>query len=388
MRSGLLSLLVVLLAAAPAAAAPCRKTDEGPRASITQSGTYAERSARSSVTICLRRSGRTRVIRASIVRSPRGARGRYLSGAAASKTELAYVDARVGPRGGPDSIVATVLDMRTLRVARRVTFLRGRGLRSDFPDVAIADDGSLAVGLQEAWLRLARPGRRPKLLKEPYLLGLRVEDGTTLAWSTFYGEDLRYLDLERPPLRDGCPMREAFDERVRTDRLIVSEADNAVRVCDRTSGRDPVVAGFDRSSEQSSLDVSVVGATGAVAVVGIEQYEKGLGCYSQAVRVFDVDAGRVTRQAGADRCGLLPSPPRFGVPSPRVPTVLAPSGAPAWVVPPAPYSGSRDEHLAAVDGTTLRELDKGPPGSITDLRPTADGIAWRSGGAERTATLR
>lgn len=380
MRSGLLAVLAVLVAATPAAAAPCTKTAEGPEATIEQRGIYDGRVARSSVTICRTRTGRTRVIRARIVRSPkRRARGRFLSAAAASATELAYVDARIG-RGGRDSIVVTVLDMQTLRLARRVTFARGRGVSNDFPEVALADDGSIAVGVQEAWLRLARPGGRPIPINEGFVGGLRFEDGVTLAWGTFYGKAARFVDLATPPLQDGCPARSAFREATRTERLTVSGTGAAVRVCDRTTGLDPVVAAYDQSAEGNSTDVLAVGAAGPVAVVGVNENFKGQGCLRSSVLVFDATAGRVVREVKGGSCAWVPAAPG--------PLVVAPSGAPAWVATPRSDGSEKVDRLAAVDGETLRELDKGPPGSITDLRPTADGVAWRSGGVEKSSTLR
>jgi hypothetical protein len=235
---------------------------------------------------------------------------------------------------------------------------RGPDLRGDA--VAIADE--------EIGLLLARRGKRPVQLAPDFYDGLEVEDGVTLRWEELDG--LGYRDVGTLPKRDGCPRRSKFAEQARTDRLIVSRSDvqgGAIRVCDRTTGKDPVILSSSVVSDASYLGIAVVGLSDTTLVLGSEGSDRYSGCTGTTVTVREALTGRVLRTASSGVCELFP--PRAATP------VLTPQGAAAWLVA---------DRLIAIDGTTIRELDKG---AITDLAPTADGVTWRSSGTVKSAPL-
>lgn len=384
MRPVALALLMLLSAAAPAAGAPCRATTAGPPVTIEAVVDFGEAVERSAVYVCRRRTGRRVLVRRGRIVRRGGAagRGRYFADAARSAGRLAFVEVRAGGRR-PDAVVVSVLSPRTLRVVRRVTFLRGRGLRYDNAEVAIADDGTIAVGLLlEGPILIARPGERPVQQPGRFVGNLAVEDGVTIRWSPDYAAELVFRDLSTPPLRDGCPARSAFREVARSERLtLTASSTSAVRVCDRMTGGDPVVDSADDNSESTFPAVRAIGASGPVALVARETSAKGQGCLETRVRVSDAAAARVTREVSAQQCRLVPAAP--------VPIVLAPAGAPAWIsAQPRDSFEAATDRVVAVDGDKLVVLDTGPPGSLIDLRATADGVAWRAAGAEKSARLR
>lgn len=356
-------------------AARCQERSTGPATTLSIARSGGERVERSALVVCNRRSGSARVLaRARIVRSQRaGGSGRFFSDAAATAGLVAYAEVRLGRRS-LDQVVVTVLHARTLRRVRRVRFVRVDGLDFESPEVAIAADGTLVLGRAEERLRIARPGRRPQVIG-PFLRDLTVQDGRTIVWTTDSGEAVRFLDLQPVPAVDGCPARSAFSPAARTDMLTVTQFKSdrtAIRVCDRATGSDPVIASASGFNEGGTQAVGVIGALGTLVAVS-ETFEGKSGCSARVI-VVDGRTGERVRTARDGACEWTPSAP--------VPTVFTPARSAAWVV-----AGASGDRLVAMAGEQLRLLDEGARGTITDLRATDRGVAWRSGGADRAATL-
>ncbi len=275
-------------------------------------------------------------------------------------------------------------DLALLRVARSFVIARGdHTFAADWLDVALTRRGDLAWSTGNAVV-IQQDGKR-RVVDDGEVYGLHIEDDATLVWEVQSG--LRAEDL-RPLGRPGrCPVRRRYRPLMATATLVVTRGfyhdleQELQRVCVRRTGRDLVFARSDTSTPGFDLMEDVV-ATSGQRVVITNDFSNRYTCPTRTLRVVNAVTRRVERtgDAGCDRDGdgkVVPLPTRSDT------FAFTGAGAVAFVT-----RGVNGDVLGALPASEqLVALDAGPPGSISDLLPTARGLSWLSSGERRTAQL-
>jgi hypothetical protein len=139
------------------------------------------------------------------------------------------------------------VELYSLRTGRRL--FRWTDPAAESANVAVDRRGRLAWAVSSGILRVRGLDGRVTIRGQG-AMNLRLEDGRTLV----FGEDpYRALDLDPPPLRDGCPARSAFRPVLIQDGVQVTQAEYiargrfdlqevVLRACVQGSGRDRVIA--------------------------------------------------------------------------------------------------------------------------------------------------
>ena len=344
--------LVVLLASAASAEAACRVTDASPR--------YSKELSRGVLRVCDHRSGRRREV----------ARG--VADVAAAGPRVAFASVRRA------RATIGVLDQRTGRVVRRID---GGPVRPGPLTVALTTKGDVAFLVRRSTKRfvlgaVAASGARLGTRSGVVLTDLVIEDDTTVRYRE--QGSLRWFDLRRPLVRDGCPVRSGFSPVFDTGDMLVtarrypgSITTTVTRACLRSTGRDPVVA-IDEEEESYYFFRRALAARAGWVVVRTANGTK-YGCEYGGLIVAHAD-GRAEREL---RIPCQPSPPEDVLPplaDPGAVTVTE-TGTPAWI---------RDGRVLALSADNrIVELDRG---DVAALGVDGPRITWTNAGEPRTAT--
>jgi hypothetical protein len=248
--------------------------------------------------------------------------------------------------------------------------------------VLVSSRGEVAFTTSKG-LRLALAGRRARLVARDDGSSVVLDDDRTLRWLSERDGTVRFIDLPRPGL-DGCAPRTGFVAAVRTPDMAVTVGDflgtkadepGAVvtRACLLASATDPVIAQGVRTTGRDE-DLRPVGADRTWVV-----FARFDGLTSKiALETLDARDRRTGRR-GAVPAELLPVVAREGVAA--TPVAVTEQGAPAWLV----RRPDGDRLLALGASGALDELDRGPAGSIADLRAEGALVKWSGPGGPREA---
>jgi len=390
-----LALAVVGLAWAPPGAIAARASGAQPRYTmhVAVRSDLAEGLVSSEVLLDDQRTHRSRALRKGVLMM-RGHRGRLLGGAPADGRLGVYVE-----ESGDTSqtrVRVMVVDLVTGRTVRRHMVLRYEGAPSSLPVSAVmAPSGLIAwlapapgrPGIQQIRVGVSRHARRVVATGHG-LERLGIEDSATLRWFSGRPQTYQYLDLRAPDRRDGCPVRERFKPALSTPEALVTEASygsrrsgtyEVVRACWRATGRDPVVASGTRYLEVSaSADlVAIVGEWLVVSEQWGDRYNCQVSAYT--VNVATARQGVRTEEQSCPWAG----------PRRDWPLVVTADGTFAWVGSYVWVQGPTTETLVFATNRIGKvvELDRGPSGTLTDLRLAGDQLAWRNAGADRGAPM-
>jgi hypothetical protein len=223
-------------------------------------------------------------------------------------------------------------------------------------------------------LVLARRGGRPRTLDRD-ARAVAAEDGVTLRWT--HDDEIRYRDLGRVPLRDGCPRRAAFAPVIATADMLVSVAEydsaatedeeyvTVVRACVRGTRRDRVIASLGATMYGPDL-AAVAARRGWVVLSESASAKDGTGTYAAEWRTVHVDGrrGRTMSTGG-------------GVDGPRAAQfTVTDAGVPARI---------HGDRVMSVDAAGRNvQLDRG---AVADLGASGTSLTWTNAGVPRSATL-
>lgn len=383
---------VLAAAAALAVPAPASAADACPRTGSSQLSVAITRESRGAevitrLLVCDPRTGVRRVQARGRARTAgnRAPWGRVIAVAATARRRVAWAEEDNGARQSRAQVFVASASGRLLR---RFTARRIRGADLGPLGVALLRDGRLAwidpgPAGRDAAAVLLEPSRRraapTRIAAGGRLEGLAAEDGATLVW-THATLGIQHRDVLTPPRRDGCPVRGRFRTVRSTGTHLVStafyaEADvRLTRVCARALGRDPVVLqDGDANTFGNGTNGEVTAIAGTFAVTALRRYSRGGGCVSSTVTAVDLRTGTPRRGGAENDCGRVPAE--------GDPHAVTPAGVPAWL----PRDPAGDVLLSARPDGSIVELDRGPAGSIAELRASGESFAWTSAGAPRSA---
>jgi hypothetical protein len=258
------------------------------------------------------------------------------------------------------------------------------------PRVAVVSTRSgelawLAPGAKSSSTRvvLDRPGHPPRTIARAVVTDLAVDDGSTLRWNA-YGRNYAFYDLPRPH-RPPCPRRGGYavlaeNAELRVTRRVYRGEDDiriaVVRACVRGEGPDRVLAQADIGFGGSS--VGVAGVAGTVLVLVERLVNRYDGCGGGTLfTAIEARTTRTLRETWMPWCGEDP-----GATYTRdAPTAVTADGVLAWLVV---YDAAERLLVAGPDGTA-DELDRGPPGTITQLHANGEALVWAHAGEPRSA---
>ncbi len=259
--------------------------------------------SRSAVVVCDQRTGRERRSRTVRLSNARG--GRAFLAAAASDTQIAWIEATYSRAN------ARVVLMQASRGSfaskqRRVLYEGRIELRSHF-GVVFTRGGRLVVSSPEG----VRVGDR-RVVAGP-VSNLGIEDGATLRF-TRQATGRTYLELS-PVRRDraGCPVRERFRRTYASKDVVLTVASygdlynrtDVWRACLTRSDRDPVVAVTEAAP--SSPTGPLLGLDPPWVITGGTSNDKYHNC-STTLRAVNTQTGALGPSSDAGTCDPLLAP--------------------------------------------------------------------------------
>jgi hypothetical protein len=177
--------------------------------------------------------------------------GRRITGVDSAGKRIVWSEMRRGERRARGSLVVSRLERGGLRRVHRRLVLRRPGAL----DVVMTSRGELGWLARDHVLTSTLRGPARVVARNAERRDLGLEDDRTLRWFRDTRETLRvaYADL-RPWRGRGCPVRRHFRVRAESPETVVSTATygtvwdeevEAVRVCSRATGDDPVIFQVD-----------------------------------------------------------------------------------------------------------------------------------------------
>jgi hypothetical protein len=389
-----LGLTLALVAVLPAAAVACPKTWRGPAFEVRVGALTKMR--HSTVVVCDRRRGAERVVRRAWLRGPaRSLGGREIADVDIGGRRVAWTESVV--QGGLVRRVelrALVLRSRGRPArtrTRRVIARRAPGRDLGDSNVAISARGDVAWNMEPDRGIVLDPADGPPRTVVPEGYVRDIEDEATLVYQR---DEERVLFHEFRPLPryDFCASRSAYGLLVESASLRVMEAGYAPepfdspgysveRVCIKATGEDPVVT-ITVETVSGSDGGTILAAGGDFVLLRSVNEHHNQGCEPQYVETRDVTGQRPGRRADIAVCDDMPKRDGGGYDGlPEPPTVVSPTGVPAWFV----VRGNAMRLLSVDAAGKVMELDHGARGELDGLRSEGDAIGWTHRGEPRRA---
>jgi hypothetical protein len=303
--------------------------------------------------------------------------GRRITGVDSAGRRIVWSEMRRGGGRARGSIVVSRRERGGVRRVHRRLVLRGPGAL----DVVLSSRGELGWLARDHVLTASPRGPARVVARNSAGRSLGLEDDRTLRWFRDTSETLRvaYADL-RPWPGDGCPVRRRFKILAESPEAVVSTASygtvwdedvEAVRVCARATGKDPVVLQLDSLFGHPKW-VSRAMVAGPWAVLVLSSTGKGANCTAESVAIVNAVDGTHRRTRGGCHGATLE----------HAPMVVTDTGAPAWILRHPDRSA-----VVTTRGGVLVELDSAGRDGLSDLTAEGTVVRWLHDGEPRAADL-